>query len=110
MDDGDYIVFVELARDNTTVDNIMQLIEELQNLTEQQLGDWRVRYFKSREEKPFSREALESMIPLTADAYNRKYMTEPMDQLKAAAGVKVSTKAPKNAHTESLRNLAGIIR
>jgi hypothetical protein len=38
------------------------------------------------------------------------YGQEDIDQLKSAAGVKVTTKAPKNDYTESLRNLAGIIR
>jgi hypothetical protein len=38
------------------------------------------------------------------------YGQEVIDQLKTAAGLDVDTKAPKNDFTESLRNLAGIIR
>lgn len=109
MDDGSYIVFVELDRNDKAPDSIMELITDLMNLTEQQIEDWRVRYYKSHKETQLSLEALESMIPLTSEAYEKAYGQEEIDQLKTAAGVKVDTKAPKNDYTESLRSLAGII-
>ena len=110
MDDGSYIVFVELDRNEAAVDNIVSLMDDLMNLTKQKLSDWRVRYYKSRQEREFSAEALRELIPLTPEAYNKDYGSEAIDQLKAAAGVEVTTKAPKNDYTESLRNLAGIVR
>jgi hypothetical protein len=110
MDDGSYIVFVELDRDKSVAENIMILIEDILNLTEQQSNDWRVRYYKGREEKELSIEALTAMVPNSPEAYEKKYGQEEIDQLKTAAGVNVDTKAPKNDYTESLRNLAGIIR
>lgn len=110
MEDGSYIVFVELDRTKESAENIMEMIEDLMNLTEQSTDDWRVRYFKSREEKQLSLEALQSMIPNSPEAYEKKYGRTEIDQLKTAAGVKVNTKAPKNDYTESLRDLAGIIR
>ena len=110
MEDGAYIVFVEIDRNSDAVDHIMQLMEQLMNLTDQKLDDWRIRYFKSREELPFSREAVEQLIPCSSDEYNIEYGQEPLDKMRAAAGVKVTTKAPKNEYTENLRNLAGIIR
>jgi hypothetical protein len=48
------------------------------------------------------------MIPLTAEEYNNEYGQTAIDKLKAIAGVKVTTKAPKNEYTESLRAMAGI--
>lgn len=113
MDDGSYIVFVELDRDENAPENIMSLLEDIMNLTEQNLKDWRVRYFKSRKEKYVSLEALQELIPTSPEAYEKLYgedVQEDLDKLKAVAGVDVSTKAPKNEYTESLRNLAGIIR
>lgn len=110
MDDGSYIVFVELDRDKDIAENIMILIEDMLNLTEQQISDWRVRYYKSHTEKELSLEALEELIPNSPEAYEKLYGHEEIDQLKTAAGVDVDTKAPKNDYTESLRNLAGIIR
>ena len=110
MDDGSYIVFVELDRSTDAPEQIDSLMQDLMNLTEQDVEDWRVRYFKSRKEKHYSIDALKELIPLTPDVYNRKYNQEEIDQLKAVSGVEVTTKAPKNEYTESLRNLAGIVR
>lgn len=110
MDDGSYIVFVELDRSKEAPENIMSLMEDLMNLTGQQVEDWRVRYFKSRTERGLDQEALSTIIPLTPEAYNREYGQDAIDDLKTAAGIAVDTQAPKNEFTESLRNLAGIPR
>lgn len=110
MDDGSYIVFVELDRNDQVAENIMDLMQDLMNLTEQEISDWRVRYFKSRKETELSLEALKDLIPDTPEAYEQAYGQEVIDQLKTAAGIDVDTQAPKNDYTESLRNLAGIIR
>lgn len=110
MDDGSYIVFVELDRDEHSAENIMSIMEDLTNLTEQELGEWRVRYYKARKETMLSLESLEDLIPNSPEAYERAYGNDDIDSLKTAAGVDVDTKAPKNEYTESLRNLAGIIR
>jgi hypothetical protein len=110
MDDGSYIVFVELDRNNEAPENIISLIEDLMGLTEQDAEDWRVRYYKAHKETTLSLEALHDLIPLSPEAYEKAYGDKEIDKLKAIAGVKVTTKAPKNDYTESLRNLAGIIR
>jgi hypothetical protein len=110
MDDGSYIVFVELDRNEQAAENIMDLLQDLMNLTDQAIADWRVRYFKSRKETELSLEALKDLIPDTPEAYEQAYGQEVIDQLKTAAGIDVDTQAPKNDYTESLRNLAGIIR
>ena len=110
MDDGSYIVFVEMDRTPELADNIISLMTDLMNLTGQDLEEWRVRYYKSHKEQQLSLEALASMIPDTPEKYEKAYGQEAIDKLKTAAGVDVDTKAPKNDFTETLRNLAGIIR
>lgn len=108
MDDGSYIVFVELDRNAEAAYNIIDLMEDLMNVTEQNISDWRVRYYKARKETELTRDALESLIPKSPEEYNRKYGQEEIDQLKTAAGIDVDTRAPKNDFTESIRNLAGL--
>jgi hypothetical protein len=110
MDDGSYIVFVELDRNEEGPEHIHGLMTDLMNLTDQDLDDWRVRYVKDRTERPYTEEVLAELIPLSPEAYEVKYGTDELDKLKTASGVKVDTKAPKNDFTEALRNLAGIIR
>lgn len=107
MDDGDYIVFVECDRKPSVPGDVMNLMNDLMNLTKQDIGEWRVRY-QNGAERPLSEQALESMIPSSPGEYRQKFGSQEIDKLKAAAGVKVNTKAPKNDMTESLRIAAGI--
>ena len=110
---GDYLVFVEIDRTEKLPDQIMQIINDLLNLTEQTIDEWRVRYRKTTADHDLSEETLRSLIPLSPESYNKKYKEESddqkeLDQLKTAAGVPVTTTAPKNDFTESLRVAAGI--
>jgi hypothetical protein len=116
---GDYLVFVELDRTAKLPEQIIKLMEDLMNLTGQELSDWRVRYYKSTEDNDLTSETLEQIIPLTPEAYSAKYdeetveepeqdITQDLDAMKAVAGVPVTTTAPVNDFTESLRVAAGL--
>jgi len=116
---GDYLVFVELERAPELPEQIITIMEDLMNLTEQELSDWRVRYHKSSVDHDLTLESLEDIIPLSPEAYSAKYdkddqedidhaEQEELDQMKTAAGVPVTTTAPVNDFTESLRVAAGI--
>jgi hypothetical protein len=107
---GDYLVFVELERTEKLPEQIIEIMDDLMNLTEQELSDWRVRYHKSSRDHDLTVEALKDIVPLTPEAYSDKYdkETKELDALKTAAGVDVDTKAPVNDFTESLRVAAGI--
>ena len=108
MDDGDYIVFVECDRDGSVPENIIQLMEDLMNLTKQELSDWHLQYHTSGQTYPLSIETIERLVPTNADDYRKRFGHEEIDKLKTAAGIDVTTKAPKNDFTESLRIAAGI--
>jgi hypothetical protein len=117
---GDYLVFVELERGPELPEQIVKIMEDLMNLTDQDLSDWRVRYHKSSEDHDLTKESLEKIIPLSPEAYSAKYDKEEdsdelsdeeradLDRMKATAGVPVNTTAPVNDFTESLRIAAGI--
>lgn len=107
---GDYLAFVELERSPELPEQIVEIVTDLLNLTEQDISDWRVRYRKSTTDHDLTVEALSKIIPLTPESYNKKFEREQeeIDALKTAAGVKVDTKAPKNEFTESLRIAAGL--
>ena len=120
---GDYLVFVELQRSEELPTQIMAIMNDLMNLTEQTIEDWRVRYYKSTTDNELTPEVLADIIPLTSEAYDAKYgkddeeeiidtepedITKDLDAMKSAAGLNVDTVAPKNEYTESLRIAAGI--
>ena len=109
MDDGDYIVFVELERNSEVPAQVMELMNDLMNLTEQEISEWRLRYQTDQTDYDLSEEGIRSIVPLSADEYNKKFdRKRDIDKLKAVSGVEVTTKAPKNDFTEGLRALAGI--
>jgi hypothetical protein len=118
---GDYLVFVELDRTNELPKQIIEILTDVMNLTEQDLSDWRVRYYKSTQDHELSKENLEKIIPCSPEEYNRKYskdqedldskendITQDLDAMKATARVPVTTTAPVNDFTESLRVAAGL--
>jgi len=119
---GDYLVFVELERSEKLPAQIMEIMNDLMNLTGQKIEDWRVRYYKSATDNELSEESLADLIPTTPEAYDAKYgqddeelevsepedITSELDAMKAVAGVPVTTTAPVNEYTDSLRIAAGL--
>lgn len=107
---GDYLVFIELERTPELPKQITTLVGDINNLTEFKFKDWLVRYQKTNRDLELTEETLASIIPLTPEEYNKKYQkdTEELDALKTAAGVDVTTTAPKNEFTEGLRVAAGL--
>jgi hypothetical protein len=117
---GDYLVFVELERTEQLPEQIVKIMEDLMNLTDQDLAEWRVRYHKSSKDHDLTEESLAAIIPLSPEAYSAKYDKEEdsdklsdeeradLDRMKATAGVPVDTTAPVNDFTESLRIAAGL--
>jgi len=107
---GDYLVFIEIERTSELPEQLMQMMEDLMNLTEQKIEDWRVRYQKSNKDHTMTVDTIKDIVPLTPEAYEKKYgdIHAELDSMKAIAGVPVTTTAPKNEYTESLKLAAGI--
>jgi len=119
---GDYLVFVELERTDKLPEQIIEIMKDIMNLTSQKIEEWRVRYYKSVTDHELTKESLSNIIPLTPEEYSAKYdkedeevdaeepedITKDLDAMKAVAGVPVTTTAPVNDFTESLRVAAGL--
>jgi hypothetical protein len=123
MEDGDYIVFVEMERTPQLPENIMAMMADIMRLTEQELSDWRIRYRSGTSDHEATEESLAAMIPLNPEDYTAKYgddeseddtetdqedISESLNKLRAVSGVTVTHTAPKNDFTEALRTAAGI--
>lgn len=111
MDDGDYIVFVEMERNSNVPNQIIEMLEGLVNLTEIELDDWRIFYQKNNTDHHADEKEIANLIPIDPVDYQARFGDtdhKELDQLRTAAGIPVTTKAPKNNFTESLRIAAGI--
>jgi len=108
--DGSYIVFVEIERTPDIAEQIIELLDDLERLTEHKVKDWDIEYAKTKQTIAPDVESLKAAIPGTPHDYRTitKRQSNEIDQLKTAAGIKVDTVAPKNDFTESIRIMAGI--
>ena len=120
MEDGDYIVFVEADRTPELPKQLIELMTDVMSTTNQEVEDWRVRYYTSQQDHKLDKETLEALVPSTPEKYRQKFNTkeqendkhknkEDLDNLRTAAGIPVKTEAPKNEFTESLKVAAGLL-
>lgn len=110
MDDGDYIVFAEIKRSTSAPEEILQLIDDILNLTDQDITDWRFTYRKNTEEYDLSLENISKIVPLNPKIYNSKYKNkdEEITAMQETARVPITKTAPINTWTEQLRVAAGL--
>ena len=130
LDDGEYLVFVESERSPRSPDQVMKMMEDLMNLTEQDLSDWKFQYRKDSREFDLTSENIRKHVPLTPQNYVSRFgqeeppeidieddkAVEPEEQkadaeltaMKEAARVPITKTAPKNDFTDRLRVFAGL--
>lgn len=114
LEDGEYLVFAELARDQDAVKNIINLITDILNLTEQDVNEWKFQYRKNRAEYDITPENISRIVPTSPDAYVAKYgeddtgFGDEIEAMQEAARVPMNKKAPVNDFTESIRIAAGL--
>jgi len=132
LDDGDFLVFVEVERTPSVTDHIMEMLGDIVNLTDHEVDDWTFQYQKTGKLSELTREAL-AQIPSTPNDYVAKYGDDEseeasaddeeidvddedsdqnsapgLDKMQEAAGVPMKRRAPVNEFTDRLRVAAGL--
>lgn len=111
MEDGDYIVFAEIERSAEAADQIIQLMDDILNLTDQDITDWQFQYRKSGKSYDVTKENIMSQVPLSPALYDKKFPDDVSDEITAmqeVARVPINKTAPVNEWTEQLRIAAGL--
>jgi len=135
---GKFLVFFELSRRTTAIDKIYQIVEEVLNLTLQDMDDWKFAYGPPEQRGtrrkvttyPFTKENLKRFIPMSPKEYrdsHEEFQIEaqapkvdfvepqpPQDDddiaaLKTAANLPVNQTAPDDDEMNALRQQAGLI-
>ena len=109
MEDGDFLVFVECDREPAVAENIESMLDDIINLTGQKLKDWSLQIRSNPTKMELTADNIRNNVPLSSQSYQLKYGKKGLDEMRNAAGIPVTTQAPKNDHTQSLRSLAGIL-
>jgi hypothetical protein len=100
VDDGEYLVFMEMQRKPDLTKKIMEMLEDLRYLTNIEPTKWQYRWYKQRDYSPVTKESLEETIPNTPNRY-----------AKTTEGFNETQEAIKNEiHPEiaELKKLSGI--
>lgn len=109
LDDGEYLVFAELERDHKAPDRIMQLLDDVMNLTDQDLTDWQFVYHKGNNKHDITADAISDLVPLSPARYRAKYgQDDELEAMKESARISTKRQAPINSWTDSLRVAAGL--
>lgn len=109
LDDGDFLVFVECDREPAVAENVMAMLKDILNLTSQVMGEWSMQIRSKPEKLDITVDNIKNNVPLTSGSYEAQYGKKGLDEMRTAAGVTVTTRAPVNDHTQTLRSLAGIL-
>lgn len=110
MDDGEYIVFVEVERSVDAPQQVMQLVDDMLNLTDQDIADWKFQYRKNSKQYDLSLDNIANVVPLTPEFYSQQFKDtdDEIVAMKEAARVPIYRTAPVNEWTEQLRVAAGL--
>lgn len=105
---GKWLVFVEMERNRQAPKNIIKIIDDILNLTEQKIEEWTFEYYKDDIDYPATIEALEKTVPLSPKMYRERFGDKDMDRLKESARVPFKRHSPDNYYTNWLKSAAGI--
>jgi hypothetical protein len=100
-----HLVFVEVKRRNSLVDNIETLLDDLQTLSEHQVDDWRL---KVKEEKfNYSKDKIQHLVPLSPRAY--RFETElGLNEMRKRSGIKEKLLYPKDKQDSAIKHYKGL--
>jgi hypothetical protein len=103
-----YLVYVEIRRRSTAGAHVEELLNDLNTLTEyEKAEDWTMHY--RGKETPFSRDAFDSLVPLSPKAY-RELHDQDLNEVRIAAGLPVVTNYDKkDPAIQAIQSAAGLI-
>jgi len=97
-----FLVYVEIARRTALVDQIEEILDDLNTLTEHDLADWIIT--AEGIDMKFDKEILEKTLTLSPHSYREKHETE-LNEMRTAANLPV-----KPVHNKKISKDLDIIR
>jgi hypothetical protein len=107
MEDGSYLVFVELQRRPSAPGSIYNLVKDLQGITANKLKAYTFKYYKDNEYHPLTIQAIQEIVPLTPRSYKEAY-GDDSDEINSAESNVEAADGDAQAQLESLQTAAGI--
>lgn len=102
-----YLVFMEIPRRTTMYERIQQILSDLKAASGFKPNQWRFKHMKDPDYQPFTEQNFNSVVALSPKQYRKRYQ-KPINDIKTAAGLPVSTPPVEDEDLKQLQNLAGI--
>jgi hypothetical protein len=100
-----YLVYVEIKRRTTLPVQILELLTDLESLTEHKVSDWTLHY--NFEDFEMSEENIAKIVPLSPHAY-REYAEKHLNEMRSIAGIAVKTQLVTDPVLLALQRTANI--
>lgn len=106
---GEYMVFVEMERNEDAPKNIHHLISDISSLTDIDTMNWEFKYRKSNTKYDCTEENIARIVPLTARQYRAKFGgDDELNAMREAARVPMKSLGEQDKFKESIQIAAGI--
>ena len=103
MEDGSYLVFLEVERRPSFPQNLMRALKDMEGLTDQKVSEYKFMYRKSTEYKDMSMDNIKSTVPLSPREYRASYGDEAEETAQAEP---MTTQESKELR--ALQSMAGV--
>lgn len=99
IDDDEYLVFVEMPRRGHIFERMIELLDDLQHLTDIKLKDWQFKWYKGDEYYPLEEVTITEIVPDSPRKYRdaveqfqpiedeKKGLTDELSQIKKLSGI-----------------------
>lgn len=109
LEDGDYLVFVEVLRRPSIPQKVEKFLSDLKNLTGLDVSDYEFKYNKETSYTPLTADAIASKVPLDPRRYRKMNKTEDdiaIENMQMAAGLAPKTEAVTDPELKAFVNLS----
>ena len=99
IDDGEFLVFLEMPRRSRVFEQLTELLDDLSHLTNISLGEWKFRWYKEKDYHHLDETAIRDYVPDSPSKYrqfieqfndvetNKQELSDELSQIKKLSGI-----------------------
>lgn len=118
LDDGRYMVFVEIERNKNIAEHILKMIDNIGNLTNTRLNDWNFLYRRENQKRPLTLNEIEMVVPNSSKEYQTKFLSKKseeknndveLDAMLETANIPIKKIHKRDSELDALRSRANLL-
>lgn len=75
ISDGEFLVFVEMARSSDIYNQLRELLEDISHLTDVESNNWKFKWYRQKDYYPLDEDHINSILPTSPEKY-KSYIQE----------------------------------